>query len=166
MGLPRHAVPASDRESRGYRARNRRLIAPRRQPAPPGDVIGGPGTFRYHAAGFLPIFPDGVSMKIAAIALAAAGFLASGAVLAQSAEDLIKKNGCAACHANDKKIVGPAYVDVAAKYKGDASAPAKLMEKIKKGGQGVWGPVPMPPNPTVSDADLKTMITYILTLKK
>ncbi len=105
-------------------------------------------------------------MKIAALALAAAGLVASSAVLAQSAEDLIKKNGCAACHSNDKKIVGPAYVEVAAKYKGDAGAAAKLMEKIKKGGQGVWGPVPMPPNPSVSDADLKTMVTYILALKK
>ena len=104
--------------------------------------------------------------KTTAIALAAAAFVASGAAFAQSAEDLIKKNGCAACHANDKKVVGPAYVDVAAKYKGDASAPAKLMEKVKKGGQGVWGPVPMPPNPNVSDADLKTMVTYILGLKK
>ena len=77
-----------------------------------------------------------------------------------------KKHGCAACHANDKKVVGPAYVDVAAKYKGDASAPAKLMEKVKKGGQGVWGPVPMPPNPSVPDADLKTIVTYVLGLKK
>jgi len=104
--------------------------------------------------------------KTTVIALAAIGFVASSAAFAQSAEDLIKKNGCAACHANDKKVVGPAYVDVAAKYKGDASAPAKLMEKVKKGGQGVWGPVPMPPNPTVSDADLKTIVTYILALKK
>ena len=105
-------------------------------------------------------------MKIAAIALAATGLVASGAVLAQSAEDLIKKNGCAACHSNDKKIVGPAYVEVAAKYKGDAGATAKLVEKVKKGGQGVWGPVPMPPNPNVSDADLKVIVTYILALKK
>jgi cytochrome c len=105
-------------------------------------------------------------MKIAAIALAAAGLLASGAVLAQSAEDLIKKNGCSACHANDKKVVGPAYADVAAKYKGNAGAAAKLMEKVKKGGSGVWGPVPMPPNPNVSDADLKVIITYVLALKK
>lgn len=105
-------------------------------------------------------------MKIAAIALAAAGLVASNVALAQSAEDLIKKNGCAACHSNDKKIVGPAYVEVAAKYKGDAGAAAKLMDKVKKGGQGVWGPVPMPPNPSVSDADLKTIVTYILALKK
>ncbi len=105
-------------------------------------------------------------MKIAAVAFTAAGLFASGAVFAQSAEDLIKKHGCAACHSNDKKVVGPAYVEVAAKYKGDAGAAAKLMEKVKKGGSGVWGPVPMPPNPAVSDGDLKTMITYILALKK
>ena len=105
-------------------------------------------------------------MRTVTIVFAAAGLLASGSVFAQSAEDLIKKYGCAACHSNDKKIVGPAYVEVAAKYKGDAGAAAKLMEKVKKGGQGVWGPVPMPPNPSVPDADLKTIITYILALKK
>jgi cytochrome c len=105
-------------------------------------------------------------MKIAAVALAVAGLVASNFVLAQSAEDLIKKNGCSACHANDKKVVGPAYMDVSAKYKADKGALAKLTEKVKKGGSGVWGPVPMPPNPSVSDADLKTIITYILALKK
>ena len=105
-------------------------------------------------------------MKIAATVLAAAALLATGTVLADAGEDLIKKSGCSACHANDKKIVGPAYADVAAKYKGDKAAPAKLLEKVKKGGSGVWGPVPMPPNPNVSDADLKTIITYILALKK
>jgi cytochrome c len=104
-------------------------------------------------------------MKIAAVVLAAAGLFATGTVLADAGEDLIKKSGCSACHANDKKIVGPAYKDVAAKYKGDKAAPAKLMEKVKKGGSGVWGPLPMPPNPNVSDADLKTIITYILALK-
>ena len=105
-------------------------------------------------------------MKLAVAAFAAVGLLSSGAASAQSAEDLIKKHGCVACHANDKKVVGPAYTEVAAKYKGDAGAAAKLMEKVKKGGSGVWGPVPMPPNPTVSDADLKTMVTFILALKK
>ena len=92
-------------------------------------------------------------MKITAIALAAAGLAASGAVLAQSAEDLIKKNGCSACHSNDKKIVGPAYADVAAKYKGDAGAAARLMEKVKKGGRasGARSPcrrIPTSPTPT------------------
>ncbi len=105
-------------------------------------------------------------MKIAAVVLATAGLLASNAGFAQSAEDLIKKNGCSACHANDKKVVGPAYADVAAKYKGDAGAAAKLAAKVKAGGSGVWGPVPMPPNPSVSDADLKSIVTYILALKK
>lgn len=105
-------------------------------------------------------------MKIAAVALAAAALFAAGGVHAQAAADLLKKNGCTACHSNDKKIVGPAYDEVAAKYKGDAGAAAKLLDKVKKGGSGVWGPVPMPPNPSVSDADLKTMITYILSLKK
>jgi cytochrome c len=105
-------------------------------------------------------------MKTAAAVFAAAGLLAAGAVHADAGEDLIKKNGCTACHSIDKKLVGPPYVEVAAKYKGDASAPAKLFDKVKKGGSGVWGQVPMPPNPQVSDADLKTIITYILALKK
>jgi len=105
-------------------------------------------------------------MKIAIAVFAAVGIVAAGAAKADAGEDLLKKNGCTACHAIDKKLIGPAYVDVAAKYKGDAGAAAKLAEKVKKGGSGVWGQVPMPPNPQVSDADLKTMITYILALKK
>jgi len=111
-------------------------------------------------------FADGALMKIAAFAFAAAGVLAAGAVHADAGEDLLKKSGCTACHSIDKKLVGPPYVEVAAKYKGDAGAAAKLADKVKKGGSGVWGQVPMPPNPQVSDADIKTMVTYILTLKK
>jgi cytochrome c len=105
-------------------------------------------------------------MKIAAAVFAAAGLFATGAVQADAGEDLLKKSGCTACHSIDKKVVGPAYKDVAAKYKGDAGAAAKLAEKVKKGGSGVWGQVPMPPNPAVKDDDMKTMITYILALKK
>jgi cytochrome c len=105
-------------------------------------------------------------MKIASVALAAAALIAVGAAQAQSPDDLLKKNGCTACHAIDKKVVGPAYQDVAAKYKGDASAAAKLQDKVKKGGSGVWGQVPMPPNTQVSDADIKTMVAHILSLKK
>ena len=106
-------------------------------------------------------------MKIAAVVIALFGLtVTAGAQAADSGEDLLKKNGCTACHAIDKKVVGPAYNEVAAKYKGDASAPAKLMDKVKKGGQGVWGQVPMPPNPQVKDDELKTMITYVLSLKK
>ena len=105
-------------------------------------------------------------MKITAVVFAAAGLIATGAVQADAGSDLLAKSGCTVCHANDKKIVGPAYNEVAAKYKGDASAPAKLADKVKKGGTGVWGPVPMPPNTTVSDADIKTLVAYILAMKK
>jgi cytochrome c len=104
-------------------------------------------------------------MKIAAVILVA-GVLATGAARAADAgEELMKKDGCTACHSVDKKVVGPSYKEVAAKYRGDAGAAAKLAEKVKKGGSGVWGPVPMPPNANVSDADIKTLVAYILALK-
>jgi cytochrome c len=105
-------------------------------------------------------------MKFAFVVIAAAGTLAAGTAYAQQGEELLKKYGCVACHALDKKVIGPAYSEVAAKYKGDAAAPAKLMAKVKSGGAGVWGQIPMPPNPGVPDPDLKTMITFILALKK
>jgi len=105
-------------------------------------------------------------MKVTVALLAVATITASGAALADAGEDLLKKSGCTACHAIDKKVIGPAYQDVAAKYKGDAGAAAKLADKVKKGGSGVWGPVPMPPNTQVSDADIKTMVAYVLALKK
>jgi cytochrome c len=93
------------------------------------------------------------------IALVAAGALL--AVPAQANEELAKKSNCLACHQIDKKSVGPAYKDIAKKYKGQDVA-AKLAEKVKKGGQGVWGPVPMPPNAAVPDADIKTLVDWIL----
>ena len=67
------------------------------------------------------------------------------------------------CHAVDKKIVGPTLKEISAKYKGDNKAEAKLAEKVKKGGSGVWGQVPMPPNAAVKDEDIKTMVQWILT---
>jgi len=94
--------------------------------------------------------------------LAAAGIGAMPA--AQASEALLKKYNCTACHAMDKKLVGPAYKDVAKKYKGQKDAAAMLAAKVKKGGKGAWGPVPMPPNPAVSDADLKSMVNFILGL--
>ena len=104
-------------------------------------------------------------MKTARLALATlAAALAATPALANEA--LAQKSGCMACHAVDKKVVGPAYNEVAAKYKGDANAAAKLADKVKKGGTGVWGPVPMPPNAAVSDADIKKLVAYILSLKK
>lgn len=86
------------------------------------------------------------------------------AVAADSGLSLAQKNACMSCHGVDKKIVGPAYTDVAAKYKGVKGAEAKLIEKVKRGGAGVWGQVPMPPNPQVKDDDLKTIVSWILSL--
>ena len=105
-------------------------------------------------------------MKIAAAILAASTLVVASVAVADELEDMMKKNGCNACHAEDKKVIGPAYKDVAAKYKGDAGAVAKLTEKVKKGGSGVWGPVPMPPNAQVPDAEVKKMVELILALKK
>lgn len=105
-------------------------------------------------------------MKLKLIALAGLSLLAAGTAQADDGKALLQKSGCTACHAEDKKLVGPAYKDVAAKYKGDAGAAAKLADKVKKGGQGVWGPVPMPPNAAVKDEDIKTMVAYVLALKK
>jgi cytochrome c len=83
-----------------------------------------------------------------------------------SALAMMQKDGCIACHNVDKKIVGPAYQDVAAKYKGDTGALAKLTQKVKAGGSGVWGSIPMPPNSFVPDDDIKALVSWILTLKK
>jgi cytochrome c len=92
----------------------------------------------------------------------AAGF----AILPAAAnEELARKNACTACHSVDKKIVGPAFKEVAAKYRNDKGAEAKLIDKVKKGGVGVWGQVPMPPNSQVSDADVKTLVQWVLSLK-
>lgn len=90
----------------------------------------------------------------------AAASLAAGPVLA--GEDLAKKHGCASCHALDKKTVGPSWKDVAVKYKGDAKAAEDLFKKVKTGGKGVWGQVPMPPQTKVGDADLKQILAWVL----
>ncbi|HEX2567327.1 MAG TPA: c-type cytochrome [Burkholderiales bacterium] len=87
------------------------------------------------------------------------------AVPALGQEDLAKKYNCLACHAVDKKVVGPAYKDVANKYRGDKTAQGKLVDKVKKGGVGVWGQIPMPPNTAVPDADVKKLVDWILSLK-
>ncbi|HEV2038869.1 MAG TPA: c-type cytochrome [Casimicrobiaceae bacterium] len=91
---------------------------------------------------------------------------ASGPLDLAAAQAMMQKDGCGACHAVDKKVVGPAYQDVAAKYKGDAGALARLTQKVKAGGVGVWGPVPMPPNSWVADGDIQALVTWILALKK
>ena len=94
-----------------------------------------------------------------------AGLLAS-AGNALASEALAKKHNCLTCHAVDKKVIGPSYAEVAAKYKGDAGAEAKLIAKVKNGGAGTWGQVPMPPNAAVPDADIKTLVKWVLATKK
>ncbi|MEA3153081.1 MAG: cytochrome c [Betaproteobacteria bacterium] len=84
---------------------------------------------------------------------------------AQNVSDQLNKYGCVACHAVDTKLVGPSFKDVAAKYRGKSGAEKQLIAKIKNGGSGVWGSVPMPPNPTVPDADLNAMVKWILSQK-
>jgi cytochrome c len=93
----------------------------------------------------------------AALALALAG----AAVPAHADEALARKHNCLACHQLDKKSVGPAYKDIAKKYKGQNVA-AKLQEKVKRGGQGAWGNVPMPPNAAVPEGDIKKLVEWIL----
>jgi cytochrome c len=84
-----------------------------------------------------------------------------------ASEEIVKKARCVACHTVDAKRVGPAYKEVAAKYRGDAGAPAKLFDKVRAGGSGNWGQVPMLPHPAdkISDADLKAAIAWVLSLE-
>ena len=102
-------------------------------------------------------------MKRVALIVAAAAAVA--AVPAQASDALAKKHNCLVCHAVDKKMIGPSYKDVAAKYRADKGAAARLFDKVKKGGQGVWGQVPMPPNAAVPDADINALVKWILSQK-
>ena len=102
-------------------------------------------------------------MKIAAFAAPAAFVaLAMSSHPALANLELATKNACTACHAPDRKILGPSYADVAKKYAGQKDAVATLSESIRKGGAGKWGPVPMPAQPALSDADLKTLAAWVL----
>jgi len=101
-------------------------------------------------------------MKKRVLFLAAVGLtFVGGAALAST--DLAKAKNCVACHTADKKLVGPSYKDIAAKYAKDKDAAAKLAKKIRDGGVGVWGQVPMPANPQVSEAEAQTLAKWVLT---
>lgn len=104
--------------------------------------------------------------KILIAAIAAAGVLGGTNAMADAAKakQMAQKYNCLACHSEDKKLVGPSFKDVAKKYKGDAGAGAKLAAKVKGGGGGVWGSIPMPPN-NVPDGDIKAMVDWILALQ-
>lgn len=99
-------------------------------------------------------------MKLIATAVIAAGVMVSAPAMASM--DLAKKSNCMSCHQVDKKMVGPSYQDVAKKYAGNAGAAKMLAEKVKKGGKGTWGEIPMPPNAAVKDADIDTLVKWIL----
>ena len=98
--------------------------------------------------------------------LSAAALAMTEVLPAQASEDLAKKHLCTTCHVvKGAKTIGPTYADVAKKYAGQKDAEAKLADKVKKGGQGVWGQVPMPPNAAVPDADLKALVKWVMSVK-
>ncbi len=101
-------------------------------------------------------------MKRALLILAASTVVAMPAL---ADEALARSKNCMACHAVDKKLVGPSYKDISAKYAGDAGAAAKLATKIQRGGSGVWGAIPMPANPQVSDAEAQKLATWSLSFR-
>ncbi|WP_294637721.1 c-type cytochrome [uncultured Aquabacterium sp.] len=97
--------------------------------------------------------------------LAAAAALAALTSPAMANMELAQKKSCLACHGVEQRMIGPAYKDVAAKYKGQKGVEAKLVEKVLKGGKGAWGEIPMPANPQVSEAEAKELVHWILSLK-
>ena len=98
-------------------------------------------------------------------AAAVAATPAAPPVDAVAAQVLATKHACMTCHKVDAKLIGPGLKEVAAKYKGDKTAEAKLVSKVKQGGSGAWGSIPMPPHPQVPDADIKTVVQWVLSLK-
>ncbi len=99
------------------------------------------------------------------IVLAIVVIACTGSAPARANPDLAHKKNCMACHAVGQKVIGPAYKDVAAKYAGQPDAPARLAQKVMKGGTGVWGVAVMPANPQVSEAEAKQLVQWILSLK-
>ena len=104
------------------------------------------------------------SFILSAFVLAAASGSAH-ALDAAAAIELAKANGCYSCHANQDKVVGPAYAAVAAKYKGDKDAVASLTQSIQNGSKGKWGRIPMPAHPGMNAADIKTLAQWVMTVK-
>ena len=103
-------------------------------------------------------------MRATRIVFALAVAVAAGGASAATPEEAMTKAGCMACHTKDKKLVGPSFKEIAAKYKGHPEAVPTLMQKVRKGGSGTFGPVPMAPNPPdkINDADLKAAVEFIM----
>lgn len=102
-------------------------------------------------------------MKFVFATLAAIGIFAAGNTAAS--EKIAQSSGCMTCHAIDRKVIGPGFKEIAAKYRNDKAAEANLVKKVKAGGAGVWGATPMPPNAHVKDDDIKAVVQWLLTLK-
>ena len=102
-------------------------------------------------------------IRVIAASAATIALLLAGTV--QADEKLAQANGCMTCHQVDKKILGPGFKDIAAKYRGNAGAEATLVKKVKEGGKGAWGEMAMPPNAHVKDADIQAIVKWVLTLK-
>jgi cytochrome c len=113
----------------------------------------------------LSLMENNMKSFIASMAVVT-GLSFAGSAMSADMPEVAKKNGCTGCHSIDKKLVGPAWQAVADKYKGDATASDKLSAKIAKGGSGVWGPIPMPAQPKLSEADNKQLVAFILGLAK
>lgn len=161
-GKPSSTLPPHARDAHGDLAAQMRIVGPVRgvntqAPALSGPVDGNLEKIREHARATLAAAPaanapDG----------AKEGGKEDAADVSQQAMALLNGSGCMACHAKDKKVLGPSFVDIAAKYKGQDGAVDKLIAKVQKGGAGAWGAIPMPPHPALSDKDAKTMVESIL----
>ena len=101
---------------------------------------------------------------VAGVVAAALGFFGPGAVAADSPTGLVvaRSNACLGCHAVDRKLVGPSFRQIAEKYKGDPQAVAKLSRKVRDGGSGVWGVIPMPSHPRMKDEEIQTVVKWVL----
>ncbi len=99
---------------------------------------------------------------VSLLALASTAICATSAYAAPDMQALAEKSGCFSCHRMQTKVVGPAFVDVAAKYKGDAEAPARLAQKVREGGKGAWGRIPMPPHPNLKEDEALQLVNWVL----
>ena len=106
-----------------------------------------------------------ITMILCAAAAAAAFGAGAHAADAKAGEALAKSSGCLACHAVDKKLIGPSYKDIAAKYRGNKAAEADLVAKVKNGSKGVWGDIPMTANAHVKDEDIRAIVQWVLSMK-
>lgn len=157
-GKPSSELPHLARDAHGDLAAQMRIVGPVRgvdsiEPVLKGTLAENIEAARAHAR-----------TTLADASKAGAGQPADAAApTPERISTLLSDNGCVACHARDKKVLGPSFVAVADKYNGDEAAVGKLITKIQKGGSGVWGAIPMPPHPNVTDAEARELVEWILT---